>query len=256
MILTKMISIDFNFGSILIYLSGILSGIIIAILIYTLVLILSINKKKKIIEAAQDAIKEEDVREMIEQARNNYRLLIKSDDKEVRESAFLNTIKSLAYNIASKCFPKSKDPLFELSIDESILLLKYIIERVEELLDKKMFWLIKKASLRQIKNIFSLKKKIDNNVVVKEVKKHSKIVKVGLTIINVVKKPVVLLGKSLKNLLINKIMIATIGFVGEESYKIYTKKAIKSMDPEYQKLMEEIDEEIEEIEENTTIETK
>ena len=47
---------------------------------------------------------------------------------------------------------------------------------------------------------------------------------------------------------INKILLVTISIVGEEAYKIYTKQAIKSMDPEYIKLQEEIDKEIDEIE--------
>ena len=246
MFYSKLISIEFNFGSLIMYLSGILTGVIIASLLYVLSLVLSINKKKKIIEASKDAIKEEDVRRMIDEARKSYQLLVKSDDKEVKENAFKNTVYSLTYNIASKCFPKSKNPLLEISVEESILLMKYVLQRVEELLDKKIFWLVKKTSIRRIMKLLSYKKKIDNNVVVKEVKKVSKVAKVGLTIVNAVKKPFVFIGKGTKNIIYNKILLATIGFVGEEAYKIYTKQAIKSMDLEYQKLMQEIDEVIEE----------
>ena len=249
MILSKMISIELNFGSVILYLSGIISGIIIAILLYVLFALLSINKKKKIIESTKEDFKEEELRKMIEEARQNYQILIKSDNKEIKDSAFKNTIYSLVYDIASKCYPKSKNPLLEISGDETILLAKYIIQRVEELLDKKILWIVRKASVRRIVSIFKTKKKIDNNAVVKEVKKYSKITKIGLAIVNSVKKPFVFLGKSVINKLLNKIMIVTIGFVGEETYKIYTKQAIKSMDPEYQKFLEELDKEEEELEE-------
>ena len=245
MYLSKMISIELNFGSIIMYLTGILTGVIIAALLYALFALLSINKKKKIIESSKGAIKEEDVRVMIEEARKNYQILIKSDEKEVKESAFKNTVYSLVYNIASKCFPKSKNPFLEISTEEALLLAKYVIQRVEELLDKKIFWIVKKTSIRRIVKIVSTKKKIDNNEVVKEVKKYSKVAKIGLSVVNVVTKPFVFIGKGTKNLIFNKIILATIGFVGEEAYKIYTKQAVKSMDPEYQKLMEELDNEIE-----------
>ena len=91
MFYSKLISIEVNFGSLIMYLSGILTGVIIASLLYVLSLILSINKKKKIIEASKDAIKEEDVRRMIDEARKSYQLLVKSDDKEVKEKHLTNT---------------------------------------------------------------------------------------------------------------------------------------------------------------------
>ena len=50
-------------------------------------------------------------------------------------------------------------------------------------------------------------------------------------------------------MIINKILLVTISIVGEEAYKIYTKQVIRSMDPEYIKLMEEIDKEIVDVEE-------
>ena len=79
---------------------------------------------------------------------------------------------------------------------------------------------------------------------VKEVKKYSKVAKVGITIANAITKPFKLIGNGAKNLIVNKIILTIFNIVGEETYKIYTKQAIKSMDPEYIKLMEEIDKEI------------
>ena len=60
MLFVENVEIPFDFGSILIYLSGIATGFILACLIYVLLMLLSINKSKKIIEASVNNITEED----------------------------------------------------------------------------------------------------------------------------------------------------------------------------------------------------
>lgn len=253
MLLTNMIDIPFDFTSLLMYLSGILTGIILSVLIYILLVLLSINKSKKIIEA--ENISEEDVREMIKISQENYKLLRKSKDPKVKESAYKEIILTLINDIATKCFPNSKRPMLELSIDESLLLAKYIIQRVEELLNKKGLSLIKRISISKISDVIIAKRKVDNNVVVKEVKKYSKIAKVGMTVANVLLSPVKLIksgAKITKNFIVSKIMLVTISIIGEETYKIYTKQAIKSMDPEYIKLLESLEEDEEDSLEEIT----
>lgn len=247
-LLSKTIEINFDFSSLIIYLSGILTGIILASLIYVLLVLLSLNKSKKIIESSE-TLKEDDLRVMIENSKEKYKLLKKSSDPDVKEGAFKEVILSLVNDIATKCFPKSKNPMFELSIDEAILLSKYVIQRLEEVLDKKAVRLIKRISIARVYKLLNIKKKIDNNTVVKEVKKHSKIVKIGLTVVSTITKPFKLIGRGTKNMIINKILLVTISIVGEEAYKIYTKQVIRSMDPEYIKLMEDIDKEILDVEE-------
>ena len=80
-ILSKMIEITFDFSSLIVYLSGIVSGIVIAALIYILLVLLSLNKSKKIIESSQ-SFKEEDVRQMIENSKEQYKLLKKEHSKK------------------------------------------------------------------------------------------------------------------------------------------------------------------------------
>lgn len=246
MLFVENVEIPFEFGSILIYLSGIATGFVLAGLIYVLLMLLSINKSKKIIEASVNNITEEDVRLMINQAKDNYKLLKSSEIKEIKENSYKESVLTLVNNIASKCFPDSKKPLQELSVDESILLAKYIIQRIEDILNKKGLSLVKRATVKQIISILTTKKKIDNNVIVKEAKKYSKIAKIGMTIVSTIAKPFKLIGTGTKNLILNKIMLVTFDIIGEETYKIYTKQAMKSMDPEYVKFMEEVDEEIKE----------
>lgn len=244
MLLEQMVNFEFDFSAILIYLSGIATGIILAFLIYILLVLISINKKRKIIEACENNITEEEVREMIKRSKENYILLSKSKDKDVRAGAFKETCLTLVNDIAKKCFPKSKNPMLELSIDESLLLSKYIIQRIEELLNVKGVRIVRKITVSRLFSLWNVKKKVDNNLVVKEVKKYSKVAKVGITIANAITKPFKLIGSGAKNLIVNKIILTIFNIVGEETYKIYTKQAIKSMDPEYIKLMEEIDKEI------------
>lgn len=246
MLLEQMIDLPFDFSSLLVYLSGILSGFILACLIYFILVLLSIRKSKRIIKACEDNINEEDVRIMIQRAKDNYLLLNNSKDVKIKETAFKETCFNLVNDIASKCFPKSKNPMLELSIDESLLLAKYIIQRIEELLSKKGLSLVKKISIAKIRDILVIKKKVDNNAIIKGVKKYSKITKIGITVANVIAKPFKIIGSTAKNFLVSKIILLTISIVGEETYKIYTKQAIKSMDPEYVKFMEELNNEIEE----------
>ena len=75
MLFVENVEIPFEFGSIIAYLSGITTGFILAGLIYVLLMLLSINKSKKIIEASVNNITEDDVRIMITQAKDNYKLL-------------------------------------------------------------------------------------------------------------------------------------------------------------------------------------
>ncbi len=250
MFLEQMIDIPFEFSDVLIYLSGILSGVIIAFLLYVLFILISINKSKRIIKESEEKISEEDVRLMIENARKNYLFLRKSKDDVVKANAFKETCLNLVNDIAKKCFPSSKNPMLELSIDESILLAKYVIQRIEELLNKKGLSLIKKISISKINDILITKKKVENNIAYKEIKKHSKVTKIGLNIFNAISKPFKFIGNTTKNFLVSKILLVTIGIIGEEAYKIYTKQAIKSMDPEYMDLVKVIEESIdkEEIE--------
>jgi uncharacterized radical SAM superfamily Fe-S cluster-containing enzyme len=183
---------------------------------------------------------------MITQAKDNYKLLKTSEVKGIKENAYKESVLTLVNNIASKCFPDSKKPLQELSIDESLLLAKYVIQRIEEILDKKVVRIVKKLTVKQIVTLLTTKKKIDNNALVKEAKKVSKIAKIGLTIVNTITKPFKLIGTGTKNLILNKIMLVTFDIIGEETYKIYTKQAMKSMSPEYQEFLKEVDEEIKE----------
>ncbi len=192
----------------------------------------------------ENNITEEDVRLMIKHAQDNYLLLNKSKDHEVREGAFKEVSLSLISDIASKCFPKSKNPLLELSIDESLLLAKYVIQRVEEVLNIKGVRIIKRISIAQLYKLWNTKKRVDSNTLVKEAKKYSKIAKIGLMVTNAISKPFKLIGTGTKKLIISKIILITINIIGEEAYKIYTKQAIKSMDPEFIELSNEIEKEI------------
>ena len=172
MLLVQMVDVSFDFGSLMIYLSGILTGVILALLIYVIVILLTINKKRKIIKEVEEKINEDDVREMIKLAQDNYLLLSKSKDENIRSTAFKNSCMSLVNDIAKKCFPKSKNPMLEISVDESLLLAKYIIERVEDVLNVRVLRLIKRLTINHLYKLWNVKKKVDNNIVVKEAKKY------------------------------------------------------------------------------------
>ena len=63
----------------------------------------------------------ERINEMVKQCVEYLNKLLKTSEvKEIKENAYKESVLTLVNNIASKCFPNSKKPLQELSIDESI----------------------------------------------------------------------------------------------------------------------------------------
>ena len=116
-LLTKTIEINFDFSSLIIYLSGILTGVILATLIYVLLVLLSLNKSKKIIESS-GTLKEEDLRIMIENSKEKYKLLKKSSDISVKEGAVKEVLLSLVNEKASESF---KEAQITMAADQKII---------------------------------------------------------------------------------------------------------------------------------------
>ena len=73
--------------------------------------------------------------------------------------------------IATVYYPNSKYPLYELNIEELILLLHYLSNRIDSIFDKGIFKYFKKASLSQVFRILDFKKKVDDNKATKALKK-------------------------------------------------------------------------------------
>lgn len=245
--------ITISFEVFIAFFFGIIAGVILLILLYAYSVLMSIKDNEKKIEKINN-ISDEEVITLIHDAKANYLVLRKSPDKEVAAGALKDVISSIIYDIAKKCNPDSKRPLFELTIDEVILLSGYITTRVDQLLSHKGLGIFRrKLKISQILQILEIKQKVDNNAAVKATKKLGapKIINtiwMGINVLNPffwVKKLVTSVST---NIIMKKIFLLTIDIVGQETYKIYSKSAITLKDPEFEKALKELDDAAIEIE--------
>ena len=122
------VTFEINLFSLVAFLTGLLSGAVILVLAYALSCIKSLKKDSKVSIDAIKGVNEEDVRKIIENHRETFKEETKRR-KEVSVDLFKEVIFDMMNEIASKFYPKSKRPLSELSVDELILLNKYILTK-------------------------------------------------------------------------------------------------------------------------------
>lgn len=207
---------------------GIIFGFVLCLLIYLLIVISSLKKTKNSALDIVLNIDDEIIKNQIENARNKY----------IEESLYKNTSQKticlrdacwdLMNDIAAVYYPEAKYPLYELSIEELIMLVNYISERVDSLFKGFLLKKIKKIKVSTIIKMLDIKKKIDDNAVVKAANKYEvpKKVKVLTTILNSLN-PIYWVKKIMIdgtfNIVVNKIALTIIDVVGEETSNIYSK---------------------------------
>src|SRR5690606_5584264 len=117
----------------------------------------------------------------------------------------------------------------ELSLDESLILLRYVSDRFNELLNKPILKMFKGMTLRRLITLNDAKVKIDNNLIVKTSNKLKafEIFKSSMMVLNVVN-PIYwfrrLVLDNVTNAVMVKLGLVIISLTGEETYKIYSKK--------------------------------
>ncbi len=207
---------------------GIVFGFLLCLLIYLLIVVSSLKKTKKSALDIVLNVEDEIIKQQIENARNKY----------IEESLYKNTAQKticlrdacwdLMNDIAAVYYPDAKYPLYELSIEELIMLVNYISERVDSLFKGFVLKKIKKVKVSTILKMLDVKKKIDENAVVKAANKYEvpKKVKIITTILNTLNpaywvKKIMIDGTF--NIVVNKIALTIIDVVGEETSNIYSK---------------------------------
>ena len=130
--------------------------------------------------------------------------------------------------IAKLYYPKSEYPIYELSIDEMLVLTHYITNRVESLFKGKVLKSLKKIKISQIIKVLEIKKKIEENKIVKAANKVKlpTLYKATMSVLNIfnpgywVKKIMINTTLSIGT---NKIAATIIDIIGEETTKVYSK---------------------------------
>lgn len=249
MILTlfSIFGINFDIGYLMVFLTGAMFGFLLLLLVYLYSVLATLNSKRKIKDATEPDIDEEEIKLLIKDAQNQYK-----DKKRREEVGFATYVKQLALDlskdIASKFYPNSKHPHLELTLDETLLLGHYITDRIDKIFDARLLKIFRKTTLAKIMSLYEMKQNIDESAVMKaekklKVRKTANVVFSAINILNPaywIKKVTV---DKLTQMVINKIALSVIGIVGEETYKIYSKnvfKVEKTIDTGVDDLYEEI----------------
>lgn len=254
MILFELFNIDFDLASLIAFVIGIFVGCALLALIYSILVVSSMKSQKYIAKANTFEVTDEMIKEMIENARQAY------SDKNLKGakssvSHCTTVCTNLVTDIARKFFPKSKRPLAELTIDEILSLFVYVSERINGILDRPGLRLIKKLKLSTLLALGDAKKVIDDSALMKLTRKYKlkKIFSAVMGVVNIFN-PVYWARRLFINtsidFAINKLCISVIGIVGEETYKIYSKRVFEEeryIDTNVGDLVKSIEKELEDV---------
>lgn len=246
------VEFSFNLATILAFIAGIFSGIILFIALYTLYVVTLINKNEIVIQTRD--IKTEEIEEKIKNSQERF-LKYRRAHQEITFEIFKQILFDLTNDIAGLYYPESKHPLSELTIKELILLDQYLIEKIENILDKVGLKFLKKIKISLLLNILNMKKNIDRNNVIKASRKIGNFSSKLWSLINFLN-PVMWIKRGIINPSINlitkKIFLSVIDTVGKETYHVYSKQAFLDpvLDQEVEKLIEIIESSHEENDDN------
>lgn len=246
---------EFSWSSVVVLLTGVLLGFILALAIYLIIFVASIkSERQKIDESKTDEELDELKQELstkINEIKENY--LNDSMGLSTKEKTQMlgSTIYQTVNVIAGTYYPESKYPIYELSVDELIVLLKYLSTRLDEVFSKNILRLFRKMTITQVFKFIDAKKKIEDNKIVKttiKAKPHKIISAISATLNYA--NPIYWFKKvftgTVVNFTINKVFILVIDIVADETSKAYS-KSIYNEEINIQR--KEIDQAISEIQE-------
>ncbi|MDE6661065.1 MAG: hypothetical protein K2J93_04535 [Anaeroplasmataceae bacterium] len=217
---------NIEFSTIISFLLGVVMGFIILLLVYALAVISSIRTKNFIAKTEADDLTTQEVKDMVAQTQRSYKDRTLRKDLS-RVSYCYSLSRDLAYGIAVRFYPESNHPFLELSINELTMLTGYITSRVDEILNHKGIRMLRKLKISTIVNLSSKTKDIEESKAfqtTKAISQNLSKAKYVLDIINPLKWGRKLIVDRIINLIVDQICLVIISIVGEETYKIYSKK--------------------------------
>ena len=237
---------NLDFTTILSFLLGVVVGFALLCMLYALFVVASLGDKKFLVKTVDDSLTAQEVKDMIVVAQKTFK--DKSLRGNTKRMAYAYGIgKDLVYGIATRFYPKSKYPLLELSVDETIMLTMYVKKRLEDILNRRGIRLLKKFKIADIVNITTASNKIMKSEAFKVTKEISGIATKIKNVLNVVN-PILLFRKyvigTTFNIVTDKLCIVALAVVGEETYKIYSKSVfnkIVEIDSNVDKILSDID---------------
>lgn len=219
-------NIKIDFSTIISFLLGAVMGFIILLLVYALAVVSSIRTKNFITKTEKDDLTTQEVKDMVANTQKAYK------DKTLRGEQSrvpycYGLCKDLAYGIAVRFYPMSKHPFLELSINEITLLTGYITERVDEILNHRGIRMLRKLKVSTIVNISTKKKEVEESKAFQTtvaISQNLNKMKYVLNVLNPLNWGRKLIVDRIMNIVVDQICLVIISIVGEETYKIYSKK--------------------------------
>ncbi len=218
-------------------------------LIYLVAVVNSLNKEIKTKPVDEEDIDEKEIKWLIKDAHRQFK------DKKLRDSVgfgphLMNLSIELMHDISVKFYPQSRYPYLELTLDESLLLMKYISDRFNTLLEKPILKMFRGITLRRLVSLKDAKDKVDANLIVKTSNKLklNQLFKNTMMVLNIVN-PVYwfrrLVLDNVTNAVMIKLGLVVLSLTGEETYKIYSKKVFhteKELESDLESLYKEMEE--------------
>jgi hypothetical protein len=245
------ISLIIDWRAIQYFVLGIITGIILLILSIAFILSRSERIKTKNRLGQTVALDDKVVLDMVESKQDQLDKTVKLTDGGYFKVA-VDLSLELSEEIARYYFPKSRFPIYELSIQEMLDLNFYITKRVEELMNGKFFKLFKNYRIATILDILNTRKKINNSKLMQITRKMKlqQIYSATRTVLNYAN-PIYwfrkLAIKPTTVVVTKEICKYIIAIFGEETNKIYSKAIFKEEDSESD-ILQKIDQFIEEKE--------
>lgn len=248
-----------EFGDFVNFFLGMITGVVFFLLIITVFAVrgknLSLEGKKP-----EGEISEDDLKKLIIHRQTSLKRSIKLKNA----SPFKLTLEmslELVEEISRYFFPKSKYPMYELSVNELLELNHYITDRIDVILNVPILKNAKKMRIITIVQMYEKKRMVEESKLAKAAKKYrfGKLVKYGSMALNAVN-PVywfrkLVLSTSM-DVITRKLCVAIIAVVGEETSKVYSKKLFDTdvelglVEQNMVDLLAEGDDEVEETEES------
>ena len=234
------------------FLLGVGAGLAVFALIYLVLALSTMRKKSYVVKTKVKDVSDQEVYDLIKQTQE----LFKDKDLKGNSSSISyckDLCSDLVLNIAKKFFPESKHPIYEISIDEVLMLAVYVSERLDQVLDHKALRIFRKFKISTIVGMTEMKEKFEANAVVKATRKYKVMealsaAKKVLNIVNPVYWAKKFFMNTAINVVVNKLCVVIIGIVGEETYKIYSKSVFDkdvTIDSGIDELVLDLEQEIE-----------
>ncbi|MDD3172003.1 MAG: hypothetical protein PHO86_06755 [Bacilli bacterium] len=226
---------------------GVCVGFLLCILIYLLAVLTPIKKQERK-EIKLNEANDEVIKRIISNAKNQF-----SEESSTKSTgAKFEDLKEIAGHIISDIakvyYPDSLHPVYELSVDEMLILNHYITDRIESIFVGPILKRVKGVKISSILNILDIKRKYEEKKLIKAANKVKlpAIWKSALAIANVVN-PIYWLKKLMIDAPFvaasNKIALTIIEIIANETNKVYSKSVFSSnaADEDIEKTVQELE---------------